>query len=662
MATRAVVVEPAAAAPVGRRELAALVGALAGLAAAGCASAQGEETSEELGSSVQALANGAELAWVETVLGAVASDARTGDLAIKSSANLNNAMIVFAKGCVTPGDGGGGLFYWDSSSTDDNGGTVIHPTSGGGCWRRIFTGAMSILWFGAKANGHEVSGAISDWQAIVNALAAATAAACPLSGSGRCYGVSGNILLPANITLQDAAFKQLVPDPNSRRTLTSNGVSGIKLVRVRVNRNGNAGSGDMNNDAGIWIDGGAGHYFEDVEVYGDGKGNGVAIQNASKFDLVRPYVHDIRYLLAGQNDDQVQGIWISACSMFRVLAPKVCDLGGVDSGGVETTRYSRGIAIGGCTSFTMSDHLVEDVDQGVDVSGGPRGNRQFAISGGQAIDCRSWGHKFANTARDGTVTGCVALRCGWAGFVASGPDKVGYEWVTSDLTFVGCVAYDTGSNGAWSDQTNVAGFLVINNAAVLNSTLGIRFIGCKAHDRVGSVGNMKYGFCNEINASTDGRYNECVDCVSIGHTVAPFQGMHEGHCEVGRSSNLQIANNQWVSVRWNAHVDRGHMHSVVVNPETITTRRAGTYSFQFGVEFAHNANGPRGIRLMENGGAIKGATVIVDATAGSVTALNVSVSRKCNAGTSYRLEVLQESGDDQLVITTASGGVVTQTS
>jgi hypothetical protein len=661
VSTRAVVVEPVATAPVGRRDLAALVGALAGLAAVGCVSAQGEEPSVDLGRSLEALASGTALAWVETVLGAVPPNARVGDLAIKNSANLNNAMVVFAMGCVTAGDGGGGLFYWDTSSTPDNGGTIIRPTAGGGCWKRIFTGAMSVLWFGVKGDGTAASGTTGDQDAVVKALAAASAAPRhPLSGASRTYGVTGNITLPENIQLQDAAFRQLGPNAGGVRTLTSNGGNNIKLVRVRVDRNGNGNNGEVGIDAGIWIDGGVGHYFEDVEVHGNDMGSGLVIQGANKFDLVRPYVHDMGYSWASQIDDQVQGIWIINSSMFRLLAPKVCDLGGLINGTLTTTRFSRGIVFGACSSFTMSDHLVEDVDQGVDLTGGPGGNAKFAITGGQAIDCRSWGHKFANTARDGTVTGCVALRCGFAGFVASGPSDANPDWVTSDITFVGCTAYDTGSNGAWSDN-NVAGFRVMNGRENQNSTLGIRFIGCKAHDRVGAGGNMKFGFHNQIQVSSGGdlvSYNECVDCVSIGHTIAPFEGMHEGHCEVWLSANQSIETNQWTSVEWSVDADRGGMHSLSANIDTITTRRPGTYSFHFGVEFVHNVNGVRGIRVTENGNAFRGSTVIVDATVSSVTALNVSFSRKCNVPTNYKLEVLQESEGD-LEITTATGGVVT---
>ena len=53
-------------------------------------------------------------------------------------------------GYYEKGDGGGGLFYWDSESTEvDNGGTVIQATGvTTGRWKRVFSGAVNVKWFG----------------------------------------------------------------------------------------------------------------------------------------------------------------------------------------------------------------------------------------------------------------------------------------------------------------------------------------------------------------------------------------------------------------------------------------------------------------------------------------------------------------------------------
>ncbi len=419
--------------------------------------AEGEAPLEDLGRTAAAL-TGTSLAWVDTVLGAVPTlpaTARPGDLATKNSANLGNATVVLAKGCVTPGDGGGGLFYWDSTlpMAPDNGGTVIAPTAGGGCWKRIFGGIISVMWFGARGNGTVVSSTIGDENAIRGALAAAVTLAAlgepprPVTGAGRPYGLFGEIVLPASAQLQDITLKQFAPTGSSRRTLTSNSGNNIKLVRVKVNRGGDGTNGGWD-AAGIWIYGGSGHHFEDVEVWGNDKGSGFVVWEASKFDVVRLHVHDINYSSSvDPGDDLVQGFWFNACSDFRVIAPNVHDLGGAYGSG-NTTKWSRN-AFGGCRNFSLIDAQVWNVDQGIDLTGGPASNTNFRILGGSARDCYSVGFKFANTARGGVVVGATAERCDMYGFFASGPTEENSPTKTGDITFVDCLALDTGSARRW---------------------------------------------------------------------------------------------------------------------------------------------------------------------------------------------------------------------
>ncbi len=58
-------------------------------------------------------------------------------------------------GYATAGDGGGGDFYWDSTSLDpDNSGTIFSLTTGGtGRWKRLYSEAINVKWFGAQGNG-----------------------------------------------------------------------------------------------------------------------------------------------------------------------------------------------------------------------------------------------------------------------------------------------------------------------------------------------------------------------------------------------------------------------------------------------------------------------------------------------------------------------------
>src|SRR5215207_958445 len=56
---------------------------------------------------------------------------------------------------------------------------------------------------------------------------------------------------------------------------------------------------------------------------------------------------------------------------------------------------------------------------------------------------------------------------------------------------------------------------------------------------------MKYGFANQVPAPDPinpetipylGRYNECIDCVSIGHLAPPAKNMHRAFCQVKRTA------------------------------------------------------------------------------------------------------------------------------
>jgi len=60
-------------------------------------------------------------------------------------------------GYYAKGDGGGGLFYWDAASTEaDNGGTIIQANAiTTGRWKRVFSGAVNVKWFGAKGDGKD---------------------------------------------------------------------------------------------------------------------------------------------------------------------------------------------------------------------------------------------------------------------------------------------------------------------------------------------------------------------------------------------------------------------------------------------------------------------------------------------------------------------------
>jgi hypothetical protein len=85
----------------------------------------------------------------------------------------------------SPGDGGGGTFTWIATGSPpaDNNGTIIVPPASGGYWKRLFSGAHDVRWFGAKGDG-----ATDDTAAIQGAIEAARVAG---------VGPGGAVYLPA---------------------------------------------------------------------------------------------------------------------------------------------------------------------------------------------------------------------------------------------------------------------------------------------------------------------------------------------------------------------------------------------------------------------------------------------------------------------------------
>jgi hypothetical protein len=52
-----------------------------------------------------------------------------------------------------PYSGGGGVFVWSTPYAADDGATMISLTGWGGCWKRLYSGALDVRWFGAKGDG-----------------------------------------------------------------------------------------------------------------------------------------------------------------------------------------------------------------------------------------------------------------------------------------------------------------------------------------------------------------------------------------------------------------------------------------------------------------------------------------------------------------------------
>jgi parallel beta-helix repeat protein len=437
----------------------------------------------------------------------------------------------------------------------------------------------------------------------------------------------------------------------------------ITIKNVVVNRNGDGTKGNPEIHAGVFVYGGSDHVFEDVEVYGNDMGCGIILWVCTKPRAVRLHIHHINYLLlADPGDDIVNGLWMKGCTDAVVTLSTIHTLGG-NFGTGQTTKYTRGFAPVESSDWEFTLSHVYDCDQPVDVTGAGSGNVRFLVANNKVKGARAAGIKLANSARDGIVSGNVVSSCGLAGIFASGPAAAGLDPKTGDCLIADNLVLDTGGNGLWTTDFRPAGILIedgdFDNTI---SPLGMRCIGNTCIDRQ-TVKTMKYGIANEIAAPTDGRYNEAIDCRSIGHTSRAFKNMHAARCSVGRTTTQSMGTGVWAEITWEdaAKVDDGAMFPSGATTAVIA-RQDGTYAVSASVTWAANAVGQRGIRITMGGtGVINGSQVLVDAAAVGETSLSTSIRVKLRASQNVRVEEFQSSGGN-LNVQITSGAVVEKVS
>lgn len=127
-------------------------------------------------------------------------------------------------GYATAVDNAGGVFVWSNTAAVDDGGTILNPGGLGASqagWRRVFTDALNVRWFGATGDG--VTNDTAAFQLAVDAAAARELAVYVPSGkyrleirypvSGLATGVGAAVVVPDGVSIYGDGYRSEIHDP-----------------------------------------------------------------------------------------------------------------------------------------------------------------------------------------------------------------------------------------------------------------------------------------------------------------------------------------------------------------------------------------------------------------------------------------------------------------
>lgn len=560
-------------------------------------------------------------------------------LRLVSAPTIVTTLDILVEGYASSGDQGGGTFYWDNTSAvADNGGTVIRPSTAPatGRWIRSIIDDYNPAWFGAKGDGS------TDDSTALNALFALGNKV--YDGRGKTYAYTGNFTPASSMEIRNMTWKQMAPGAGTVRTIFGNTTADLTLRNVKVLRNGTTTQGVVGNDAGMWFTACDNLRMYECEVSGDGPGFGMHIVNCTKPYLEKCYVHDMRWTAgADPGTEQIVGIYFNGSSDCWAVNCLAKNLDGKIGAAAVRAYQTDGIDFSGCDTFHVIGCQSENTGEGFDTTGSV-GNKNFSFVACMATDIDSFGFKFANSAYDGTLSSCVAERCGYSGFVCGGAAAAGLP-NERNIIFTGCIALDTASNGNWAAFNN-AGFRIEQGAFDTYLPDGIRFIGCQAIDRQ-AVKTMKYGFINQPPYTSGSTLvtNRCIQCSASGFTVSAFKDFLAPTCKITKNAVQSIPNTTQTAIDYQTETyDPSGMHSTVSNINLVFINDPGTYVITSNVEWptSATANALISSKILVNGTEVAEVRGILNSVVGIVQ--QCTITYPLVVGDSVRVEVTQSSG------------------
>ena len=156
--------------------------------------------------------------------------------------SLNRAgQTIYVKSHTTEGDGGGGEFWLDTSDTstaDDNGINIVDSVSPRiGTWKRIYSGAINVKWFGAVGDG--VTDDTTAIQAAVDSLSASDGLIFPQGD----YLITDEITVTTSfISIYGTGYAKIIQQTDNKAIFAGSSCSGDSVHDLRFSGSANATS------------------------------------------------------------------------------------------------------------------------------------------------------------------------------------------------------------------------------------------------------------------------------------------------------------------------------------------------------------------------------------------------------------------------------------
>lgn len=349
---------------------------------------------------------------------------------INTMADLKSVVLpsylrtsIYLLGFNAPGDGGGGRFWLDGAGTEaDDGGTIIAPNSGGGRWKRIYSGPVNVDWFGANKVG--------DSQSAFIAASAFPHVEC----SNRLYRMEGTVTVKAGQvwTFNGAT---ICHTDNTKTMFSAINVDGWTLIGPLVLK-GTLTSSGATAETGVYVSG-CNRWRMSGIMANLFRGHGFHI-SAGTF--------------AGFKGDQ--GI-MSDCSSYECTTSLRIDADSAAEYNLISNFLASGSLKGlqiGAGNTTINGLSVVQCNVGIHLTGGPNN-----------------GH--------GIISGSNINHCSQTAILADG--------VTNGFTFDACHIYsDSASSGHIRMQggsTDIAFTDCVIDAPVVNDTGTNRITNCKTY-------------------------------------------------------------------------------------------------------------------------------------------------------------------------------------